>query len=120
MFSTTALTISGAGCGSVTIQAPSSPGRLALAIEISGVLVSRATAAMASAPGEPAVPMITSTLSSSIILRALRAAVRRVGGVVELHQLHLAAVDLGLVGQRGLHALLVRECRARTPARTAR
>ncbi|MNS57177.1 hypothetical protein D3C72_900570 [compost metagenome] len=75
MRSTTALTMSGAGCGSVTIHAPSSPGRLALAMEISGVLVSRATPAMASAPGEPAVPMMTSTLSSSIILRALRAAV---------------------------------------------
>src|SRR4051812_8190615 len=75
MRSTTAPTISGAGCGSVTIHAPSSPGRLALAIEISGVLVSRATAAIARAPGEPAVPMTTSTLSSSISLRALRAAV---------------------------------------------
>ena len=75
MRSTTAVTISGAGCGNVTIQAPSSPLRLALAIEISSVLVSRATAAMASAPGEPAVPMMTSTLSSSINLRALRAAV---------------------------------------------
>ena len=75
MCSTTAAIISGAGCGIVTIQAPSSPGRFALAIEISGVLVSRATAAIASAPGEPAVPMITSTLSSSISLRALRAAV---------------------------------------------
>jgi hypothetical protein len=73
--SITALTISGAGCGSVTIQAPSSPGRLALAIEMSGVFISRATPAIASAPGEPAVPMTMSTLSSSISLRALRAAV---------------------------------------------
>ncbi|CKT72471.1 Uncharacterised protein [Mycobacterium tuberculosis] len=44
-------------------------------MEMSGVLVSRATPAMAREPGAPAVPMMTSTLSSSISLRALRAAV---------------------------------------------
>ena len=41
---------------------------------MSGVFVSRATAAMASAPGTPEVPISTSTLSSVTSLRALRAA----------------------------------------------
>jgi hypothetical protein len=44
-------------------------------IPIIGVLLSRATAAIAIEPGTPEVPISTSTLSSSTSLRALRAAV---------------------------------------------
>lgn len=42
-------------------------------MQISGVLVSAQTVAMASAPGDPAVPMMTSTLFFWIGLRALTA-----------------------------------------------
>src|SRR2546421_9267755 len=74
IFSTTAATINGNGCDDVTVQPPSSGGTVTGVGEISGVLVSRATAAIASAPGTPEVPISTSTLSSLTSLRALRAA----------------------------------------------
>ncbi len=75
MRSTTADTISGNGCDTVTVQPPSPGGRLTGVGEISGVWVSRATPAIAIAPGTPEVPISTSTLSSLTSLRALRAAV---------------------------------------------
>src|SRR6218665_91614 len=56
IFSTIALIINGAGCGNVTIHAPSAPGRSALAMAISGVFVSRATLAMATLPPPPPRP----------------------------------------------------------------
>src|SRR6218665_2577002 len=107
IFSTIALIINGAGCGNVTIHAPSAPGRSALAMAISGVFVSRTTLAMASVAGAPAEPMMTSTLSSSISLRALRAAGDGAGASSGGVKRPLWAPHLRAVGQRGLHALVV-------------
>jgi len=75
MRSTTPATMSWKGCDTVTVHAPSGPGMVTGVGEISGVLSSRATEAMAIAPGTPEVPMSTSTLSSVTSLRALRPAV---------------------------------------------
>ena len=61
--------------------------------------------------------MITSTFSSSISLRALRPAAVGSERVVEHDELDLAAGDLGLVGERGLHALRVRNAERRVRPR---
>ena len=72
---TTAATINGGGCGIEIAQKPPSPlptvggsGE----IDTNGTFCSPATAAIATDPGSPDVPINMSTLSSSTSLRALR------------------------------------------------
>ena len=74
MRSTTASIMSWVGCATVTTQGLSA-GLIMMGVRpIIGTLASRATCAMAIAEGTPEVPMMTSTLSSSASLRALRPA----------------------------------------------
>src|SRR6218665_2486619 len=112
IFSTIALIINGAGCGNVTIHAPSAPGRSALAMAISGVFVSRATLAMASGGGAPARVGPGRRRGRGrgggragradddvdlVFLDQLARIARgrgRVGGIVERDQLHLVAPHL--------------------------
>ena len=75
IWSITALTMRSVGCGMATTQDPSGPARPIGVSAISGTWLSCATAPIAIDDGTPAEPIRRSTLSSSISLRALRAAV---------------------------------------------
>jgi hypothetical protein len=75
IFSTTAETISSVGWATVKSHSASAGGSEIGVRPIIGVFVSRPTWAIAIAAGTPEVPMMMSTLSSSISFLALRPAV---------------------------------------------